>query len=441
MKAYRVNRSGALYRITPKIRAVLLTPTDLIAFFVRSPVAKGNSPQRFCFFTCKKVIAFDPESHNLRQSALLKLLLINTAEKIMRNLLIFLCLLGSAHAEVPLDKIELPDGFEIEVFSDQVPNARAMAWGDHGTLFVGSRKEGKVYAVVDSDGDWRADKHYTIATGLKLPSGIAFKDGSLYIGAVSTIYRMDNIEQQLENPPKPVVVTDAFPSETHHGWKYLGFGPDGKLYVPVGAPCNICLTEGYAAIKRMNPDGTEIEDFAFGVRNSVGFDWHPETKELWFTDNGRDLMGDDIPPCELNHAPKAGMHFGYPFCHADNIADPKFGEQRACSEFTPPAQALGPHVAPLGMRFYTGQQFPEKYRNQIIIAEHGSWNRSKKIGYRLTLVTQENGKASNYEVFAKGWLQGEENWGRPADINMAPDGSILVSDDQGGLIYRISYKS
>ncbi|MDJ0655245.1 MAG: sorbosone dehydrogenase family protein [Xanthomonadales bacterium] len=346
---------------------------------------------------------------------------------------------ASAHAKVRLDQIRLPDGFSISVFADDVDNARAMAMGDQGTLFVGSRRRGNVYAVVDRDGDFKADQVYTIARGLELPSGIAFRDGTLYIGAVSTIYRMDDIENRLDNPPEPVVVTDQFPSDRHHGWKYLGFGADGKLYVPVGAPCNICLEPGYAEIKRMNPDGTGIETFARGVRNSVGFDWHPETGELWFTDNGRDMLGDDLPPCELNHAPRQGMHFGYPFCHGDDVSDPEFGEQRACSEFTQPAQNLGPHTAPLGMRFYTGDMFPAEYRNQAFIAEHGSWNRSKKIGYRVMLVRLENNRAVSYEPFAEGWLQGEKDWGRPVDILILADGSMLVSDDKAGVIYRIRY--
>ena len=255
--------------------------------------------------------------------------------------------------------------------------------------------------------------------------------------------RYDNIEATLENPPAPVVVNDKFPSDHAHGWKYIKFGPDGKLYVPVGMPCNVCNKEGederYGTIMRMEPDGSQLEIFAKGVRNTVGFAWHPETGELWFTDNGRDWLGDDIPPDELNRAPRKGMHFGFPFCHGGDIPDPEFGRLRNCSEFTPPEIKLGPHVAALGMTFYTGTMFPEEYRNQIFIAEHGSWNRKIPIGYRVSLVRLENGKAVSYEPFADGWLQGLAAWGRPVDVLVMPDGALLVSDDKNNAIYRISY--
>lgn len=346
----------------------------------------------------------------------------------------------TSSADVHLDKLNLPDGFSISVYADGIVSARQMAWGDQGTLFVGSRKNDKVYAVVDDDDDFVADRKFVVAKGLNMPSGIAFRDGSLYIGDIGTVYRIDDIENRLENPPRPSVVTDAFPDDRHHGWKYLGFGPDGKLYVPVGAPCNICLEPGYAAIKRMNADGSEIEDYVLGVRNSVGFDWHPQTNELWFTDNGRDMLGDDVPPCELNRVAEPGSHYGYPFCHGADVADPQFGKDRQCSDFTPPARELGPHVAPLGMTFYTGEQFPSEYSNQIFIAEHGSWNRSSKIGYRIVLVgVDAEGNTTSYEPFIDGWLQGEDNWGRPTDILLAADGSMLIADDQANVIYRVSY--
>lgn len=351
-----------------------------------------------------------------------------------------LLLTPSVNAEVALDQLQLPPGFSISVFAEGVDNARALARGDDGTIFVGSRRKGTVYAIRDEDGDHRADRVYEVATGLKMPTGIAFRDGSLYIGAVSTIFRLDDIESQLESPPELVTVTDQFPSETHHGWKYLGFGPDGKLYVPVGAPCNICDEKGYATIKRMDPDGSNIEDFALGVRNTVGFDWHPTTGELWFTDNGRDMLGDDIPPCELNHAPKQGMHFGYPYCHGDGIVDPEFGLDKSCADYVEPAQSLNAHVAPLGMKFYTGDMFPKEYRHQIFVAEHGSWNRTEKSGYQLSLIRlDEHGKVSSYEPFITGWLQGQKSWGRPVDMLVMPDGALLLSDDQAGVIYRISY--
>ncbi|MGI9261135.1 MAG: PQQ-dependent sugar dehydrogenase, partial [Woeseiaceae bacterium] len=249
----------------------------------------------------------------------------------------------------------------------------------------------------------------------------------------------DDIEANLESIPEPVVIIDTLLPERHHGWRYIDFGPDGKLYITLGAPCNVCEREGSANISRMNPDGSEQEIFAEGVRNSVGLTWHPETDELWFTDNGRDMLGDDIPPGELNRAPQAGMHFGFPYCHGNDVADPEFGNRRSCSEFEGPAQELGPHVAPLGMIFYTGSMFPAEYTNQVLIAEHGSWNRSKKIGYRVSLVSMRSGNAIGYEVFADGWLMGEEVSGRPVDLLQLADGSVLLSDDQNGMIYRISY--
>jgi glucose/arabinose dehydrogenase len=344
--------------------------------------------------------------------------------------------------ELPLSQITLPPGFTIEVFAADVANARSMTLSPGGVLFVGTRREGKVYAIVDRDKDNRADRVYTIASGLNMPNGVAFRDGSLYVAEVSRILRYDDIEANLESPPKPAVVHDTLPTERHHGWKFIAFGPDGLLYVPVGAPCNICESEDprFASITRMKPDGSGFEVFAHGVRNTVGFDWHPATRELWFTDNGRDMMGDDVPPDELNHAPKAGMHFGYPYCHGGTIKDPEFGDKRPCSAFTPPAQKLGPHVAAIGMRFYTGTMFPAEYRNHIFIAEHGSWNRSTPIGYRVMLVKLDGNKAVSYEPFAEGWLQGGKAWGRPADVLVMPDGALLVSDDSAGVIYRISHQ-
>ncbi len=353
---------------------------------------------------------------------------------------------GSARAaELQLDKIKLPPGFAIEVWA-KVDNARQMALGrvdaQGGTLYVGSMKAGKVYTV-KFDAAYKAQAASVLASGLQLPVGVAYRDGKLYVSAVSRILRIDNLDQQPgSTPATPAVVTDKLPTETHHGWKFIAFGPDGKLYVPVGAPCNICEPDAqrYANILRMNADGSGVETFAQGIRNTVGFDWQPQTKELWFTDNGRDMLGDDSPPDELNHAPRAGMHFGYPYCHGGDIADPEFGAKRACKDFTPPVQKLGPHVASLGMRFYTGSMFPPAYRNQVFIAEHGSWNRSKKIGYCISLVRLQGGKAVAYETFASGWLQGETAWGRPADVLVLPDGSLLVADDTGDAIYRITYK-
>jgi glucose/arabinose dehydrogenase len=356
-------------------------------------------------------------------------------------------------APLPLERIKLPAGFSIAVFASGIPNAREMVLGDKGTLFVGSRSAKTVYGVIDRDHDQKADQVLTIASGLNDPSGVAFRNGSLYVAEVSRITRYDGIEDKLTSPPQPVVVNKDLPTESHHGQKFIRFGPDGMLYVPVGGPCNVCERPDdprFATILRMKPDGTATEIFASGVRNTVGFDWHPRTRELWFTDNGRDLLGDDIPPDELNHAPKKGLAFGFPYCHAGDVKDPEFGDKRACSEFQPPARKLDPHGAAIGMRFYTGRMFPAEYQNQIFIAEHGSWNRSVPIGYRVMVAKLEGQKVTSFTPFAEGWLQGTgttrgnttngQTWGRPADVMVMPDGALLVSDDLAGVIYRISYK-
>ncbi|MGA8180188.1 MAG: sorbosone dehydrogenase family protein [Desulfobacterales bacterium] len=343
---------------------------------------------------------------------------------------------------VHLGDIALPPGFSINIYADHVEDARSLALGDNGTLFVGTRSAGKVYAVLDRNHDARAEDVITIAAGLDMPNGVAFRKGSLYVAEVSRILRYDGIESRLKNPPGPIVVIDSFPKDHHHGWKFIRFGPDDRLYVPVGAPCNVCEPDNeiYASITRMDPDGSHLEIFVHGVRNTVGFDWHPKTKDLWFTDNGRDWMGDDIPPDELNRAPHKGMNFGFPYCHGGTIADPGFVSKRKCDELVPPAMALGPHVAALGMRFYVGKMFPEQYRNQIFIAEHGSWNRTSPIGYRISLVRLSGNRAIRYEVFAKGWLKNGRAWGRPVDVLVMPDGALLVSDDRAGVIYRISHE-
>jgi glucose/arabinose dehydrogenase len=317
-----------------------------------------------------------------------------------------------------------------------------MALGPGGGLFVGTRGPGKVYALSDRDGDHRAEEITTVAAGLNSPNGVAVLDGDLYVAEIHRVLRFADIEQRGGALPSPEVVSDAFPRDRHHGWKYIAFGPDRMLYVPVGAPCNVCERddERYAAILRMQPDGAGREVFARGVRNTVGFDWHPRTGELWFTNNGRDWMGDDLPPDTLHHAPRRGLHFGFPYCHAGDLPDPEFGARRGCREFTPPAMNLGPHVAALGMKFYAGTMFPREYRQQIFIAEHGSWNRSVPIGYRITLVRLEGGRPIGYDVFAEGWLQPSGAWGRPVDVLVLPDGSLLVSDDRAGAVYRISYE-
>jgi len=348
---------------------------------------------------------------------------------------LFLALISSPVA-ASLDDVRLPPGFVIEEYAD-VPNARSLALGDKGTLFVSNRKGRSVYAVVrNDDGSTRTIE---LLSGMSTPNGIAFRDGALYVAEIDRVIRYDDIEDHLEDAPQGEQLDIELPSDRHHGWRYIGFGPDDKLYISIGAPCNICDEFGYAQIIRLNADGTGRETFASGIRNSVGFTWHPTTGEMWFTDNGRDMMGDDIPPCELNHAPRQGLHFGYPYCHAGDIADPRFGVRQDCSNYTPPVQKLGPHVAPLGVKFYAGDMFPEEYRNQVFIAEHGSWNRSKKIGYRITLVRLEGNEAVSYEPFAEGWLQNEQVSGRPVDLIVLEDGSMLVSDDYSGKIYRISY--
>ncbi len=359
-------------------------------------------------------------------------------------LLIFLlsCWPAKDSQALPIHRIKLPPGFKLDLFARNVPNARSMTLSPNGTLFVGTREKGRVYAVLDHNEDNQAEELITISRGLNMPNGVAFRNGSLFVAEVSRVLRFDEIETRLHDPPAPVVVYDGFPRDKHHGWKFIRFGPDGMLYIPVGAPCNVCEKddERYATITRMKPDGRGLDIFAHGVRNSVGFDWHPKTKELWFTDNGRDWLGDDLPPDELNHAPRKGLNFGFPYCHGKNIPDPKFGDKRQCREFVPPAMELGPHVAALGMRFYTGKMFPHEYRNQIFIAEHGSWNRSTPIGYRIMLVRIENSRTVKYEVFAEGWLQGVRAWGRPVDVLVLPDGALLVSDDRANAIYRISYE-
>jgi glucose/arabinose dehydrogenase len=340
----------------------------------------------------------------------------------------------------PVERLRVPQGFRIALYAHPVPDARSLALGARGTVFVGTRKRDVVYALRDDDRDGRAESIRTFASGLDTPNGVAFKDGALYVAELSRVLRFDDAESNLEQPRQPAVVSDAFPQDKHHGWKFIAFGPDGRLYVPVGAPCNICerADPRYASILRLPDGGGQPEVVAHGVRNTVGFDWHPETKQLWFTDNGRDMLGDDTPPDELNRAARSGLHFGYPFCHATS-PDPDFGKGRSCAEFEAPVQELGPHVAAIGMRFYTGAMFPVQYRNQILIAEHGSWNRSRKIGYRLSLVRLSGERAVAYETFAEGWLQGEEAWGRPVDVLLLPDGSLLVSDDTAGALYRITY--
>jgi len=346
----------------------------------------------------------------------------------------------SEAASLP-ETLRVPPGFSVGVLA-RVPGARSMALGDKGTLFVSTQRgSGNVYAIRDPLG--KTPQVVTLATGLKMPNGIAFHAGALYVAEPQRILRMANVESQLDKPPPlDVLIPDLPYKGMLHSWKYIGFGPDGRLYVPVGAPCNNCDEPGFGIIMRMNSDGSGREIFARGVRNSVGLTWHPESGDLWFTDNGRDMLGDDVPPCELNRAERPGLHFGYPFCHGGSIADPELGSLGRCEDSVPPVQPLGPHVAPLGLRFYTGNMFPAAYRNQIFIAEHGSWNRSKaagKTGYRVSLVRLSGNQAIGYETFMDGFLDGEKALGRPVDVLVAQDGSLLVSDDTGGAIYRVTY--
>jgi glucose/arabinose dehydrogenase len=348
----------------------------------------------------------------------------------------------------------VPAGFQVAVFAENVENARSMALGVQGTVFVGSQRAGKVHAVVDRDGDHKADRVVPIASGLDLPNGLAVRNGALYVATASKILRFDDIERRLDSPPPPVVVRDSLPNpNAGHTWKFIAFGPDDLLYMSVGAPCNVCLSPPMVStILRMKPDGSDLEVFAEGVRNSVGFDWHPTSRELWFTDNGRDMLGDDVPGDELNVAWKPGLHFGFPFCHQGDVADPQFGAQRACSATEPPAKTLGAHVAAIGMTFYTGNMFPASYTNAVIVAEHGSWNRSVPSGYRVMVARTDGRRVTSYEPFVDGFLPDRSSGaaggrgaaraavGRPVDVLQMRDGSILISDDTGNRLLRVSYR-
>src|SRR4030095_9369324 len=337
-----------------------------------------------------------------------------------------------APGEIPVDKIKLPPGFKAELWASGINNARVMTWGSKGTLFVSSRVAGNVYAIVDK-GSSREVK--TIAKGLNLPNGVAFRDGTLYIAEIHRITKMVGIEDKLDSPPAMEVVYDTLPKDLPHGWKYLAFGPDGKLYFNIGAPCNICVPpDTHANISRVSADGTGFEYVAHGVRNSVGFDWHPATKELYFSTHARDWLGDDVPSDRLDVASKKGMHFGFPFCHQGDILDPEFGRGRSCGEFAQALIKTGPPGAGNGVQLYTGAMVPGEYKNRMFLAQRGSWNRTQKSGFKVMMVTLNAGSAPKYEVFAEGWLQGEEIWGRPVYTQQMKDGSLLISDDYGGAI-------
>jgi glucose/arabinose dehydrogenase len=345
--------------------------------------------------------------------------------------------IAAALDKVPVAKLKVPPGFNIEVYAAGLANARSLAEGDKGTVFVSTRLVGNVYAVTNKDGK-RSVK--TIASGLHRPNGVAFKNGTLYIAELSKVSKVDKIEDNLESP-KLTMIYDDLPKDEAHGWKFIGIGPDNKLYVPVGQPGNNVLnSDAHALIKRMNLDGSGAEVIARGVRNTVGFDWHPETKQLYFTDNGRDWVSEDVPEDELNRITKVGEHFGTPYCMQGNIVDPEHGWGKSCSDYTAPVGLLGPHSAALGMRFYTGNMFPKAYKNAIIVARHGSWNRSRKVGGDVVVVKlNKDGTVKSMEPFITGFLQNNSYIGRPVDVMQMKDGSLLVSDDWNGAVYRVSY--
>lgn len=352
-------------------------------------------------------------------------------------------------ATLPIQNLSLPPGYAIEIYASGVNNARQMARSEQGIIFVGSRSAGVVHAVIDKDGDGKADEVLEIANGLNMPSGLAIKDGDLYVAQVSQVIKYANIEQTFRNLPSPEVVIDGLPDKTHHGWKYIDFGPDDWLYVPVGAPCNICQTNGgdtfdnpeFASILKYNLKSKERKWVAKGVRNSVGFDWHPQSKQLWFSDNGRDMMGDDLPPCEINRVKNEGAHYGYPYFHGGDVPDPEFGQHKNPDDYVKPAYNLGAHVAPLGIHFYQGQMFAEPARGNLFVAEHGSWNRSKKSGYRVMMAKIEDNQVADYQPFIEGWLNADDTaWGRPVALLTMPDGSMLISDDFANVIYRVTYQ-
>ena len=344
--------------------------------------------------------------------------------------------------ELPLNKLKLPDGFKIAVYA-KAAGARSMTLGDDGTVYVGTR-DNEVYAVINADKDGQSDKVVTIAKDLRQPNGVAYRNGDLYVAEISQIRVFKGIAEQLKKAPKTYesnVLPVKFPDDKHHGWKFIAFGPDDKLYVPVGAPCNVCdKGDDYSAIFQVDAEGKGKTLFAKGIRNTVGFAWHPETKVLYFTENGRDMMGDNLPEDELNKAEKPGLDFGFPECHADGVADPDFGrDPNACKNSEKPITLLGPHVAALGMRFYTGSQFPN-YRHKIFIAQHGSWNRTEPAGYQIVTVTLDKNGKGKMEPFITGWLGNIGGaWGRPVDVLELPDGSLLISDDHADVIYRVTY--
>ncbi|STX28577.1 L-sorbosone dehydrogenase [Legionella beliardensis] len=356
------------------------------------------------------------------------------------SLLIFLPLKTYAQ-DLPLHLLKHPPGFAVTIYAKPIQDARQMTLGSKDIVFVGSRKEGKVYAVIPDKNSKYGTRVLTLASGLTMPNGVAFYKGDLYVADVNRVLLFKQIESHLNNPPKPIIINNALPSEDSHGWRFIRFGPDNKLYIGVGAPCNNCLKEDprFASIMRMNPDGSQLEIYAKGVRNTVGFDWSPSDHKLWFSDNGRDWLSDNTPPDELNYAPHSGMNFGFPYCHGKNVADPEFGHLHACHEFTAPELELPAHVAALDVTFYTGRLFPSEYYGQLFISEHGSWNRKQKIGYQVIAVKLKNNKVTEVKPFIWGWLQSDKVWGRPVASLVLRDGSLLISDDYANVIYRVNY--
>ena len=340
------------------------------------------------------------------------------------------------------DRISLPPGFELTHFTKDVSGPRSMALGKEGNIFVTSPSSGSVLALKDNDGDGIADFKYIIASGLNTPHGIAFHQGDLFVAELNRIIHFKQVEKYIGQSQTPTIIFDELPNTHHHGHRFLRVGPDSKLYVSVGAPCNVCLVDPhkFGLIKQLNLDGTNAKTFASGVRNTVGFDWDPRTNELWFNDHGRDWLGDDLPADELNHAPVPGLDFGFPYCHQGDLADPEYGRSKRCDEFVAPRLKYGAHVAPNGLVFYDGRQFPERYKNRIFVAQHGSWNRKRKTGYQIVTIDLANKKEPFLEKFAFGWEIEDEVFGRPVDLIIDQDGSLLISDDHSNSIYRISFK-
>lgn len=370
--------------------------------------------------------------------------LIKSIRLIFLFILFLYSLLALANRHLPLSQLQLPSSFNISIYADNVPSARQVAIADNGVVFIGTRDEGKVYVLLPDKNGHHSKRVITLLKNLNRPNGVAFRNGSLYVAEIQRITRYDDILNHLDHPPKPKLVSDGFPDKKWHGYKYLKFGPDGWLYTAVGMPCNTCNYRGkddrFGTIMRLRENGKDLEVYEKGIRNTVGFDWNPTNKQLWFTDNGQDWMGDNLPPDEINHAVRSGQDFGFPFFYGDNIPAPDYKNKNILSKgMTPPVFELPAHVAPLGMTFYTGKQFPKKYRGMIVFVEHGSWNRSRKVGYKVMVAFVKNNKIERVEPLVKGWLQGQKEWGRPVDVVQMKDGSLLISDDLAGVVYRLSF--